>query len=264
MSETKKCISTLDMEKISAILLDVAGTTTAISFVKETLYPYIIKNAEEFLKNSWETEEVKKSIEQFEEKDLDVTKAAEVVKNLTEKDDSNKGLKTIQGLLLKKGYDSGELKGHIFDDVPKFFDSWSATKKFALFSSGSVESQQLLFKNTSEGDLTSHIKKFFDLALGSKTDSETYKKIAKELEVAPVDILFLTDDVKEAEAAKSADVNVVLVEREGNAPISEESRTNFTVVSSFAEVSAEKMKRKIVEVEASVESGCKRVKQMGI
>lgn len=34
MSETKKCISTLDMEKVSAILLDVAGTTTAISFVK--------------------------------------------------------------------------------------------------------------------------------------------------------------------------------------------------------------------------------------
>lgn len=250
MSETKKCISTLDMEKVSAILLDVAGTTTAISFVKETLYPFIIKNAEEFLKNSWENEDVKKAISQFEEKDLDITKATEVIKNLTEKDDSNSGLKIIQGMLLKKGYESGELKGNLFDDVLKFFQSWSSSKKFAIFSSGSVESQQLLFKNSSEGDLTSHIKKFFDTSLGSKTDSETYKKIAKELEVTPVDILFLTDDVKEAEAAKSADVNVVLVEREGNAPLTEEAKTNFTIVNSFADITVEKMKRKLEEASA--------------
>lgn len=84
----------------------------------------------------------------------------------------------------------------VFKDVPKFLASWSATKQIAIFSSGSVESQQLLFKNSTEGDLTPYIKKFFDLSVGSKTDSETYKKIAKELEITPAHLLFFTDDLK--------------------------------------------------------------------
>lgn len=71
----------------------------------------MIKNVETFLKNSWESDDVKKAIELLEEKDLDATKAAEVVKDLTEKDDCNIGLKSIQALLSKKGYESGDLKG---------------------------------------------------------------------------------------------------------------------------------------------------------
>lgn len=34
MSDNTECDSTLNMDTVSAILLDVAGTTTAISFVK--------------------------------------------------------------------------------------------------------------------------------------------------------------------------------------------------------------------------------------
>ncbi|KAK9871925.1 hypothetical protein WA026_015172 [Henosepilachna vigintioctopunctata] len=247
MSDGNKNVESLNFEKVTAILLDVAGTTTAINFVKDTLLPYVTKSVDEFLKSSWEDEEVKKAVSQFEEKDLDVTKATEIVKTLTEKNDSNVGLKTIQGLIFKKGYESGELKGHVFADVPKSLEIWSKSRKIAIFSTGSVDSQQLLFKNTVEGDISSHISKYFDQSVGVKNEEASYKKIAEELDVIPENILFLTDDAKEAVAAKSANLTVVLVERDGNSPIPEDILSSFVVIKSFTDIPVESVKRKIEE-----------------
>ncbi|KAL3286763.1 hypothetical protein HHI36_001256 [Cryptolaemus montrouzieri] len=247
MSEAKKGIDSLNLDKVSAILLDVAGTTTAINFVKETLYPYVSKNIEEYLKNNWQDEEVKKAISQFEEKDLDVLKATELVKTLTEKNENNIGLKAIQGLVFTKGYKDGELKVPIFDDVSKYLELWSKSKKVAVFSSGSINSQELLFKNTIEGDLSSHISKYFDQSIGIKTEAESYKNIAKELDVVPENLLYLTDDIEEAKAAETAGLIVAVIEREGNIPIPEESASKFVVVKSFADIPLESIKRKIEE-----------------
>lgn len=76
------------------------------------------------------------------------------------------------------------------------FGIWAQSKKIAVYSTGSVDSQKQLFSHTILGDLTNHITAYFDQGIGLKTDSESYKKIAKEMEVEAEDIVFITDDLK--------------------------------------------------------------------
>lgn len=51
-----------------------------------------------------------------------------------------------------------------------------------------------MFANSTEGDLSSHISKYFDpAAVGAKTESSSYLKIAEELAVEPAKIIYLSD-----------------------------------------------------------------------
>lgn len=67
---------------------------------------------ESFLKSKWEDDTVKGCIKnmQGEGDALEVTSAVELVKSLIEKGSTNKGLKDLQGLIYKQGYENGELK----------------------------------------------------------------------------------------------------------------------------------------------------------
>lgn len=78
----------------------------------------------------------------------------------------------------------------------KCFENWSKDHKIAIYSTGSVESQKLLFTHSTEGDLSAHIINYFDQSVGLKTEASSYVKIAEKLEVKPEEILFLSDDVK--------------------------------------------------------------------
>ena len=55
----------------------------------------------------------------------------------------------------------------------------------AVYSSGSIAAQKLLFKNTSMGDFTSLFSMYFDTTTGNKKESESYLKIADKLSVLP-------------------------------------------------------------------------------
>ena len=64
------------------------------------------------------------------------------------------GLKQLQGLIWKDGFQSGELVAHLFDDVAR--RSSNGTKRdcdVRIYSSGSIKAQQLFFGHTIAGDL---------------------------------------------------------------------------------------------------------------
>ncbi|KAG5869940.1 hypothetical protein JTB14_013786 [Gonioctena quinquepunctata] len=178
------------------LTLDVAGTTTSNIFLRDTLFSYVTKQAEDFLKNSWEEKYVKDAVESLQNDVSDVEEAINLVRALTEKGSENKGLKTIQGLIYKKGYESGELKAHVFPDVPICIEAWAKARRIAIYSTGSIDSQQLLFSHTAEGDLSLHISKYFDQSVGKKTEAASYEQIAKELGVEMKEIIFISDNVK--------------------------------------------------------------------
>lgn len=73
--------------------------------------------------------------------------------------------------------------------------TWSKLRKIAIFSSGNALGQKLHFTHTTEGDLSSYIQKYFDETVGSKTESSSYEKIAKELDVKPEEVIFITDRI---------------------------------------------------------------------
>lgn len=144
---------------------------------------------------------------------------------------------------------------------------WGKSRKIAIYSTGSIEAQKQLFAHTEKGDLSAPIHKYFDqTVIGSKTESGSYEKITKDLEMTAEQLLFITDNVEEAEAAKTAGLQVAVVKREGNADLPSEIEKKFTIISSFSEINFEAEeegsgKRKIDEENVEVRCGIKELKK---
>ncbi|KAK5648524.1 hypothetical protein RI129_003416 [Pyrocoelia pectoralis] len=238
-------------DKLSVLLLDVAGTTTSLEYIKEKLFSFILEESTTFVTENFEKEEVKNALKELQEgdKELNVDSGVEIIKKLTNENSNDKNFKSLQGLISKAGYEKGTLKGHIFEDVKIALETWSKDKTVAIFSSGDIESQKLLFGNTVEGNLLSHISKFFDLSIGVKTASESYSKIAEELKVKCDEIVFVSDAADELTAAKEAGLVTALIKRKGNEDVSEEIAKKFTfTITSLADIPAEfSNKRKVEE-----------------
>jgi 2,3-diketo-5-methylthio-1-phosphopentane phosphatase len=138
---------------------------------------------------------------------------------LMDRDRKSTALKGLQGKIWKTGFESGELKGTLFDDVPGAFKRWSKNARVAIYSSGSVEAQKLLFRHSVFGDLTPLIAGHFDTRTGAKMESASYAAIAHAMHVAPAEVLFFSDSVRELDAAREAGCGTRLVTREGNSPV---------------------------------------------
>jgi enolase-phosphatase E1 len=118
--------------------------------------------------------------------------------------------------------------------VLQAISNWRARgKRIYIYSSGSVLAQRLLFQTAQYGDLTSQLDGFFDTKVGAKTDSASYREILLQIACAPQEVLFISDTIKELEAAQAVGTRVVWALRpESDIP----SSTGFPVVCSFDEI----------------------------
>ena len=152
-----------------------------------------------------------------------------------DQDRKSTGLKMLQGLIWKEGYDRGELRGVVFPDVAPALERWHAQgRDVRIFSSGSVLAQRLLFATCPEGDLTRFIRGYFDTTTGSKKDAASYRIIAQAFGLTPDRILFASDVVEELDAARVAGMETRLAVRPGNAKVHDPNGHPF--VSSFDEM----------------------------
>lgn len=212
---------------MTAVLLDIEGTTTSISFVFDVLFPYAAKAIPEFLRTNASRPEVAEAIAlirkdaQGGELTLEPLAAAiAIVQRQMAGDVKATGLKMLQGLVWQHGYEQGQIKGQVFADVPERFTAWrSAGRAVAIYSSGSRLAQQLLFRHSIAGDLTAGISGYFDTTSGPKRESSSYAAIAKAWGIAPSDIVFCTDQPAEADAARAAGLQTAVIMRPGNAPL---------------------------------------------
>lgn len=215
----------------AVLLLDIEGTTTPISFVKEKLFPFAREKVRSFISGLSESE-FDPILEAFKAQCLQdhhlftPERAREEVIDLTEKwiDEDRKvtALKDLQGLMWRQGYEEGQLKGVMYDDAPIAMQSFASRRgRVAIFSSGSREAQRLIFKYSTHGDLTEHISAYFDpkIVQATKQESKAYTEIALCLGIEPSEGLFCTDILKEAQAAVAAGWSAALLLREGNAPL---------------------------------------------
>jgi enolase-phosphatase E1 len=230
----------------SVMLLDVEGTTTPISFVYETLFPYARAQLRQFLEEQADDEELHRDLNQLIKENQSekssgapsmseggsFSQAYDYLVWLMDADRKSPALKSIQGKIWKAGYTSGQLKSAIYSDVAKAFERWhSECRRIAIYSSGSVLAQRLLFQHGEAGDLTRWIDVYFDTAIGAKNETASYSRIAQELGVDPGEILFLSDSTVELDAAALAGLDVRLTVRPGNRPTLPSVR--HLVVSSF-------------------------------
>jgi len=211
-----------------AILLDIEGTTTPIDFVHETLFPYAKERVGKFVAFHFGAlaAEITQLVDESSHDEkytipVDPTEPGSVsayLEDLIARDVKSTPLKSIQGKLWREGYEAGELRSVVFGDVPRAFERWSSEDKIiAIYSSGSVLAQQLLFRHTDHGDLTPFISEYFDTEVGAKRDPESYRTIAEKLSIDPSEILFLSDVPAELDAAAKAGLETALVFRPGNA-----------------------------------------------
>ena len=151
---------------------------------------------------------------------------------LMDRDRKSTALKSLQGKIWKAGFESGELKGMLFADVPEAFARWTARAQVAIYSSGSISAQKLLFQYSTFGDLTSQISAYFDTRIGAKLERSSYAAIAESVQVRPGEILFCSDVVRELDAARAAGCQTCLVVRPGNAAVADAN--GHAIVESFA------------------------------
>jgi enolase-phosphatase E1 len=237
---------------IRVILLDIEGTTTRIGFVHETLFGYAREHLDPFLgRRSGEpavrdiidllaverSRETAEDAPQWREGSpgARIESATLYLRWLMDRDRKSPALKLLQGLIWEEGYQAGELRGEVFDDVPPALKRWTeAGREVAIYSSGSQLAQRRLFASTGRGDLTPFLRAFFDTGVGPKVEAESYNRIADALGIAPDDMTFISDVARELDAASAAGCRVLLCIRPGNPQQSEENR--FQAIRSFDEL----------------------------
>ncbi|PNS19985.1 Enolase-phosphatase E1 [Sphaceloma murrayae] len=236
---------------IQAVLLDIEGTICSISFVKDTLFPYALSALPQVLQQRWSDSDFKQYRDAFPPEALTSPAAFEAhVKDLTARDVKAPYLKALQGYLWESGYESKAYATPLFRDVvPKLRAWYDQGLSLAIFSSGSVFAQKLLFghvKKDSEAssndsdDLKGLISHWYDTVnAGPKTEATSYKTITTGVGVKPEAVLFLSDNVKEVAAAKEAGMHAVVIDRPGNATLSDDDRKKHLVLSSLDEIAIE-------------------------
>jgi enolase-phosphatase E1 len=159
---------------------------------------------------------------------------AAYVEWLMDQDAKSPALKLLQGKIWERGYRDGTLRGAVFPDVPDALQHWHAAGiAVAIYSSGSVLAQQLLFSTAPFGDLTPFIGHFFDTGVGPKRSPESYARISQVMGFRGGHLLFLSDVAAELAAARRAGFQTALCIRPGNA---EQEGSGELVVRSFEEV----------------------------
>lgn len=200
----------------ACILTDIEGTTTAIAFVKDTLFPFAAGELDAFLDARADDPAVAAILAEVRAAAPGEDPRAALRRWMAE-DAKVTPLKTLQGLIWQAGYLDGRLKGHLWPDVALCLRAWSrAGLRLAVYSSGSVGAQKLLFGHTEGGDLTPLFDGFFDTRVGAKRDAASYATIAAGLHVPPGEVLFLSDVVEELDAAAAAGLRTCQLVRTGD------------------------------------------------
>ncbi len=210
------------------VLLDVEGTTTPVDFVVRVLFPEARARARDFLEAHATDPEVALDVAGLREEHARDTAAgrrppdweespaavAAYVRWLMDQDRKLTALKSLQGRIWAEGYAAGRLRGQVYDDVPRALERWTRSgRRVAIFSSGSVLAQKLLFRHSDHGDLTPFLSAHFDTTTGPKRAAASYRAIASAVGTPASDGLFVSDVVAELDAAREAGLATALAVR---------------------------------------------------
>ncbi len=216
------------------VLLDIEGTTTPVDFVYRVLFPHAHARVGVFLEAHGSDPDVARDVTGLrDEHTRDVAAglnppawessaggATAYARHVMDQDRKLTPLKSLQGRIWAEGYATGALRGQVYPDVPPALVRWtSAGRRVAIFSSGSVLAQKLLFAHSEHGDLTPFLSAHFDTTTGPKREAESYLRIAAALGVPASAGLFVSDVAAELDAARLAKFETALAVRTPPGPV---------------------------------------------
>jgi enolase-phosphatase E1 len=215
----------MEFSGVRAVVVDIEGTTSSIAFVKEHLYPYARKYIPGYVReHASAIQDIIDEVRRIEGNALlDTPQLIPLLLRWMDDDRKVTPLKTLQGLVWQKGFDTGALCAPVYEDAVRALRHWHGQGlRLYVYSSGSVAAQQLLFSHTEQGDLTQLFSGYFDTSTGPKVEAESYRTIARSVGAPVETVLFLSDHTGEIEAARSASMQAVWVDRDGVAASSGE------------------------------------------
>ena len=193
---------------IKAVVTDIEGTTSSLSFVKDVLFPYARTHLADFVHRHQHEPAVKSLLDEVSKEigaTLDVEQSIAQLLAWLDQDKKVTPLKSLQGLIWEAGYRQGDFTGHVYPDAAENLNAWKAQGlDLYVYSSGSVYAQKLLFAHTEYGDLTPLFSGYFDTHIGGKRESASYQKIAEHIGCPAQQIIFLSDIKEELDAAHEA------------------------------------------------------------
>jgi enolase-phosphatase E1 len=193
---------------IKAIVTDIEGTTSSISFVHEVLFPYARARMREFVRSRVADPQVADqlaAVREMTNPKLDADGLVDQLLAWIDQDKKVTPLKALQGLIWEQGYHEGDFYGDIYPDAVENLKKWHAQGiALYVYSSGSVHAQKLLFGHTKYGDLTPLFSGYFDTRIGAKAETGSYQHIVQALNLPAEEILFLSDIQGELDAARTA------------------------------------------------------------
>ena len=205
-----------------AILTDIEGTTSSISFVKDILFPYARMALPGFVRQHGSQPEVRYWLDAAAIDAGNVCQDSvlvEVLQGWIDQDRKHPALKALQGMLWADGYAQSVYAAHVYADAVDALRTWHAQgHQLFVYSSGSVVAQKLLFGNSTAGDLQPLFSGFFDTAVGGKREVQSYRNVLLAMDREPTSVLFLSDVVEELDAARDAGMATVLVDRREDYP----------------------------------------------
>lgn len=205
---------------LKAILTDIEGTTSSVSFVFDVLFPYAQAHLPDFVRAHAEEALVAAQLaavrQESGEPDADLERVIAILLDWIAADRKATPLKALQGMIWQQGYENGQLKGHVYPDAVTALQRWKS-EGYALYvySSGSIQAQKLIFGYAEAGDLTPLFSGYFDTTSGGKRETASYQCIAKAIGLPAEEILFLSDVKEELDAAQQAGMQTVGLARAG-------------------------------------------------
>lgn len=220
---------------IRAVVTDIEGTTSSLSFVKDVLFPYAKEHMAEFVRANQHTGAVAEQLSDMK-KYSDARGIEEQISQLLQwiaEDQKITPLKTLQGLIWEKGYADKDFFGHIYKDAYQVLKQWHNDGiALYVYSSGSVYAQKLLYGHTDFGDITYLFSGYFDTKIGAKAEVQSYETILSQINLAANEVVFLSDIEQELDAAKAAGMGTYWLVRQGEL----NNACSHTQVSNFKEI----------------------------
>ena len=209
-----------------ALVTDIEGTTSDISFVQKVMFPYARQALPGYLQAHAKDPQVLPWIAQIAAEigcasdDLDAVSGALI--DWIDADRKHTALKALQGQVWENAFRSGEFVAHVYPDAVAALRRWQTEGlPMYVYSSGSIQAQKLYFGHTQDGDLRPCFRDHFDTTTGPKREVDSYRRIAEAIAVPADRILFLSDIGAELDAARAAGWNTVQIVREGTTAVAE-------------------------------------------
>jgi enolase-phosphatase E1 len=220
---------------IKAILTDIEGTTSAVSFVFDVLFPYAAAHLPDYLREHATVAEVAAQLDAVRadsnEPQADIERVIEILLGWIAEDRKATPLKALQGMVWQQGYLAGQIKGHVYPDAVQALQRWhSEGYELYVYSSGSIQAQKLIFGRSEAGDLSGLFSGYFDTTSGPKREVQSYRTIASAIGRPAQDILFLSDIVQELDAAQAASMVTCGLVRGGGELIGHRNVDSFAAI----------------------------------